>query len=452
MRGRWLVAQCGLFLSVGAVLAQSPASPQPPSSSQPPSLPYSPPRPPERVPPVAPLQPRTLPPSLTASPKNGGNPIAKPQEIPLPQKENLIPIKAQDISLKRVAGGTWQLWMGQKMLREFGAGDAAEANAHDAARVFRDIRPTEWGVIGSPRPVVEYGLVNGRPPIAPGVGGAGSDAQGVVFAGGGGSGPLVSGAGAKAIIPIDLKTVRVEAVRGVWCLRDDATIHFNFGTNRADADQALAVIHRYGFNRIGVVGSPTPVMNYLFASSDNAPAPNAGPLAQAALQAQIDALTRVGIPVAGVGYVGEMFRFDPRRLEIRKDNGEWQIVWGTELIGRFGPSEFAARDALRAIQESSFNEFCTVGSSGLTFFLVNGKAPTRVPYHVQGRRFDPGALKVAKYGAAWAVTENNHHLLDCASAEEGEILIRVLKHFQFDQLCHLGPSPRVGVSFFAKGK
>jgi len=452
MRGRWLVAKCGLLLSVGAILAQPPASSQPPSSTQPPNLPYSPARPPERVPPVAPLQPRTLPPSLTTPPKNAGNLVAAPQDLPLPMKENLIPIIAQDISLKRVAGGAWQLWMGQKMLRDFGAGDAGEANARDAARVFRDIRPTEWAVIGNPRPVVEYGLINGRPPMAPGIPGGKSDERGGFFPTGSGSNPLVSGAGAKAIIPIDLKTVRVEAVRGVWCVRDDAMIHFNFGPNRADADQALAVIHRYGFNRVGVVGTPAPVMNYLFASTDNVPAPNTGPLAQVALQAQIDGLSRIGIPVAGVGYVGEMFRFDPRKLEIRKDGGEWQIVAGTELIGRFGPSEFAARDAVRAIQDARYNEFCTVGSNGLTFFLVNGKAPTRVPFYVQGRHFDPGSLRVSKSSEKWAVTEANRHLLDCASAEEGETLIRVLKHFQFDQLCHLGPSPRVGVSFFAKGK
>ena len=257
---------------------------------------------------------------------------------------------------------------------------------------------------------------------------------------------------AKTVVPIDLKTVRVEAIRGVWCLRDDANLLFNFGPNKADADQALAVIMRYGFNRVGVIGSPTPVMNYLFASTGPAPDNAAGPLAQVALQGQIDALTRVGIPVGGVGYVGEKFRFDPRKLDVRKDGSEWQIVSGTEVIGRFGPSEFAARDALRAIQDARFNEFCMLGSAGVSFFLVDGKAPTRVPYHVQGRRFDPNALKVAKHRREVGDHREQHATCSsCASAEEGETLIRVLKHYQFDQLCHLGPTARVGISFFAKG-
>ena len=148
-------------------------------------------------------------------------------------------------------------------------------------------------------------------------------------------------------------------------------------------------------------------MNYLFASNDQANVPNLGPYAKVALQSQIDALTRVGIPVAGVGYVGEMFKFDPRKLEVRKDGSEWLIASGAEEIGRYGASEYAARDALRTIQEARFNEFCTVGSAGLTFFLVDGKAPTRVPYHVQGRRFDPNSLKVSQSAGKWAVTENS---------------------------------------------
>jgi len=370
-----------------------------------------------------------------------------PQEVPLPQRENRFPIDSGNVRLKRVGGG-WQLWADQRMLRDFGD---HEADARDVARVFRDIRPTEWATIGSPRPVVEYGLVNGRPPMTADLPSHGADESRNVFQGGGASGPAVSGAGAKAILPIDLKTVRVEAVRGVWCVRDDTHLFFNFGPNKADAEQAHAVILRYGFNRVGVVGAQTPVMHYLFASADTA-APKATPLAKLELQGQIEGLTRVGIPVGGVGYVGEMFRFDPRKLEVRTEGGDWIIASGTDAIGRYGPSEYAARDALRTIQQARFNEFCQVGSGDLTFFLVDGKAPIRPPYHTQVRQFDPSTLKVRKLGDKWSIAENSRHLLDCASADEGETLIRLLRHYQFDTLCHLGPSPKLGVTFLAKGR
>jgi hypothetical protein len=334
------------------------------------------------------------------------------------------------------------------MLRDFGD---HEMDGRDVVRVYRDIRPTEWVTIGSPRPIVEYGLVNGRAPMAPGTPGASSDEPRNVFRVGRGDAPPVSAAGAKEVIAIDLKSVRVEAVRGVWCVRDDANILFNFGLNKADADQAHAAILRYGFNRVGVVGSQTPVMHYLFGSPDTNPPP-VGPVQKLQLQSQIEGLGRVGIPVGGVGYVGEMFHFDPRKLEVRKEKGDWIVAAGAEVIGHFGPSEYPAREAARTIQNCRFTEFCTVGSAGLTFFLTDGHAPRRVPLNVQGRSFEPSKLATRQINGKWAVTENGRHLLDCGNADEGETLIRVLKYYQFDQICHLGQSPRQGVTFFAKGR
>jgi hypothetical protein len=192
-------------------------------------------------------------------------------------------------------------------------------------------------------------------------------------------------------------------------------------------------------------------MHYLFGSPDTS-APPLGAVQKLQLQSQIENLGRVGIPVGGVGFVGEMFRFDPRKLEVRKIKGDWIVAAGEEVIGHFGPSEYPARDAVRTIQDCQFTEFCKVGSAGLTFFLTDGRAPRHVPFNVQGRRFDPSTLAARQINGKWSVTENGRPLLDCANAAEGETLVRVLKYYQFDQICHLGQSPRQGVTFFAKGR
>lgn len=500
MRRRILLAQCGLVLGVGSAAAQLPPFPQTPvtpANTQPvqrPQFPQGPVVPASMSPapgapgqPIAPvvrtqppfqpgvaLPPGTLPPGYpapaSATPPgalppglsgqvgqnpNGNpglgqnlNPIAQPQEVPLPYPEAKMPVNVRDVSLKRVSGG-WQLWNGFKMVRDFGD---RENDARNALRVYKDLRPTEWVTIGSPRPVVEYALTDGKSPTT--LGTPGRDDQGngagVVTSGG----PVVTGAGATNIVPIDLRSVRVEAVRGVWCVRDDDNLHFNFGPVKADADQAVAAIRRYGFNRVGIVGQGAPVMTYLFAASEEAMPAKAdkGPLARVALQSQIDGLTRVGIPVAGVGFVGEMTQVDPRKLDVRKDGSDWVVASGTEVLGRFGPSEWTARDAARAMGDMRVTEFCKVGSAGLTFFLVNGKAPTRVPFNLRGRRFDPAALKVQQYGNRFAVTENGRHLFDCATAEEGETMLRVVKSYGFDQLGLIGASPKTGVQFLTKSQ
>jgi hypothetical protein len=486
MRRRLLLAQWGLVLGTATASAQVSPIPQAPPQPNfpPPSFPGSAgpqipasqfpafpnPAPPGMLPPVGsnlPGQPGypPMPPGYPGAYSPGlpsPTPIAQPQEIPLPQPENKVSLNAGDVSLKRTYTG-WQLWAGQRVLRDFGD---RETDARDTLQVYRDLRPTEWVTIGSAKPVVEYALVNGRPPATLGMPGQGNgndqnnmngqgnaigqaSGQGAINFGG----PAVTGAGAKLVLPIDLRSVRVEAIRGVWCLRDDNAIHFNFGLAKADAQQALAVVQRYGFNRIGVVGDPAaPVMTYFFVGADNGlPGGKQAqdPFARAALQAQIDGLSRVGIPVPGVGYVGEMMSIDARKLDVRKDRSDWVVVSGGEVLGRFGPSEWNARDAARTISDAHFTEFCRVG--GLTFFLADGKAPTRVPFHTQGRRFDPGSLKVQQYGGKWAVMENGRHLFDAATAEEGETLVRVVKAFGFDQLCRIGQG-NTGIPFLAKGQ
>lgn len=506
MRRRLLLAKLSLVVGTGAATAQlpripeappilpplpaiplAPANPAPPAPNFPqqpqlplpqfPQQPQFPSQPQGQLPPLRPDMPARptnpgafpgqpgTPGPATPSPYNpyapppltNPNPVAQPQEITLPQPENKIPLQARDISLKRAHTG-WQIWAGQRVLRDFGNDRDSETNARDAFRVYQDLRPTEWATVGTGRVVVEYALSNGRAPVAPATPNddprnpnPGLTANGVQT----GAGQTATGAGAKLVVPIDLRTVRVEAVRGVWCLRDDDSIHFNFGPVKADAEQALAVVRRYGFNRVGVVGPiEAPVMTYFFVGPEvqHPGGTDKSPLARAGLQAQIDGLQRVGIPVPGVGYVGESVRIDPRKLDVRKDGAEWVVACGAEVLGRFGPTEFAARDAARTLADARFTEFCKVGSAGLTFFLVNGKAPTRVPFAAQGNRFDLASLKVVKYGDKFAVTENGKRLFDCASAEEGETLVRVVKHFGFDQLCHLGPSPKTGVSFLAKGQ
>jgi hypothetical protein len=333
----------------------------------------------------------------------------------------LVPIDPTAVTVRRVNTG-WQVWAGRRLFKDL----PGEADGPEVARVIRELRPTEWAAIGSPRPVVEYGLINGRPPIAGGF--------------------------PKMIVPIDLATVRVEPVKGVWCVRDGDSILFNFGFARADAEQALAVVRKYGFNRVGVVGTPAaPALTYLFATleAEKVPRPAGGALTAAA---QENALTRTGIPVPGVGYVGEMVRIDPRKVEVRREGPEWVVVSGPEVLARLGAGEWLARDAARLIQEGRFTEFCKFGSAGLTFFLVNGRAPTRVPFAAQGRRFNPAELKAQPINGRWAVTESGRHLFDVSGPDEGEQLIRLLRHFQFDQACQLGSSPRASLRFLARGR
>lgn len=433
MRGRLLIAGLGIFTSFAPLFAQFP-----PSRGPAPYTPASPPiqirRLPEPLRPQAPILPpgSPLPPAApqpaASSPTTQGSPDgavmpASRVETPLPQPEAKFAIDSGAVTVKKI-GGSWQVWAGPLPLKNLGND---ETGAKDIVRVMHEQRPTEWVQIGSPRPIVEYGLTNGRPAITAGF--------------------------PRAVAPIDLRTVRVEPVKGVWCLKDAGNIHFNFGLNKGDADQALAVIRKYGFNRIGQVGSDAnaPALTYFFVALE-ADGAKPAPSNALALAAQENGLARTGIPVPGVGYIGEMVKIDARKIEVRRDGADWLVSCGNEVLARFGQDQNAARDAQRLIKDGQFTEFCRAGPPGLTFFLVNGQSPNRVPLFVQGRRFDLKGLKASQVGPRWAVTERGRHLFDVNSAEEGEAAIALLKHYQFDQLCQVGSSPRASLIFLAKGR
>jgi hypothetical protein len=390
-------------------------------------------------------------PPAANAPSSPGTSTSPSNEIKLPYAEQKIAISVMDVQVKR-AGGGWQVCAGQKVMREIGDNELA---ARDMVRVLRDLRPNEWITIGGAKPVVEYGLTNGRPALAAASPDKKFDTKVEASADvnqASASGPIVTGAGAKIIQAIDLRTARIEPIRGVWCVRDDNTIFFNFGTDKASAEQTVAVIHKYGFNRIGIVGSQTqPTMSYLFTSLDAAPKTMTG---QMFLNAQIDAFTRTGIPIPGVGFAGEMIKIDPKKVEARKDGFEWIVAAGPEVLGRFGVTEWAAREAARTIQDARFTEFCKLGGpSNITFFLRDGKSPTRAPLNAQGRSFDPNFLKVQQVNGKWAVTEGGKPIFDVGGQQDGETVIRVLKAYGFDQTARLSAgTPTGGITFLVKSR
>ena len=389
----------------------------------------NPSREPGRLPPgfgpqIFPQTPHNLPRSDVQAPALGLNERKSPDlkaDVQLPQKEHLIRIDGSALIARR-QNENWQIWAGTTLLHEFGK---HQSEAEEMVRQMRELRPTEWAGIGAGHPVVEYGLTKGEaftPTYEP-----------------------------KHSAMLDLKSLRAESVRGAWVLRDDHSIALNFGVNRADAEQAAAVARRYGFNRIGWVGDTTPVLTYFFAMPVNASAKSGG-LGAALKNFQEDNLTRTGIDLGGTGFVGERIVIDAKKCEVRKEKGEYQVVHGTDVIAKFGASEWSARDALRVVQDSRATEFCRFNAD-ITFFLVNGQPPAKVPFSVQATRFNPEDLKVrSASGGQFALYDGGNRQVfgPFATQVEAEQLAKLLKHYKFDQTCQMGLSSKGGLKFMAK--
>lgn len=108
-----------------------------------------------------PAPPRPLPPAVTAV-----QPAAVAPDVPLPHPEKLTKLDSGSVLVRRYVDG-WQVWVGATLFRDFGPDQQA---AEETGRALRELKPTAWAAIGSPRPVVEYGLTDGKPnpwPAAP---------------------------------------------------------------------------------------------------------------------------------------------------------------------------------------------------------------------------------------------------------------------------------------------
>jgi hypothetical protein len=157
-------------------------------------------------------------------------------------------------------GKRWQLRAGTVLLKDFGT---HEAEAREALRIVRTLCLTQRGTVGSPQPVMEYWLAEGHAPQAL--------------------------AGGFRTTPFDLEHLRVERVQAAWCIRDDDRVLLTFGPHADQARQALAVLRRYGFSRVGYVGGGVPFMMYFLAGQSRGDAfRDAGPAAErtAALRAE----------------------------------------------------------------------------------------------------------------------------------------------------------------------
>jgi len=59
------------------------------------------------------------------------------------------------------------------------------------------------------------------------------------------------------------RNVQVKQAQGRWKIADGNSWLLDFAGNRAEAQQAHAIINKYGFSRICYVGRPNPPMTFL---------------------------------------------------------------------------------------------------------------------------------------------------------------------------------------------
>jgi hypothetical protein len=302
-------------------------------------------------------------------------------------------------------------------------------------------------------------------------------------------------------IPIDRTTLRVEAVHGYWCVRDDRNTFFNFGGRKDEAALALAVMKRHAFDRIGLIGQGTPAMLVLLgtpagiaATTLHAPPPprgrvvtnralegadpSFGELSPSLLHASrmqaspgmtgqagqlTDPLKRQntmpGSDLAGaatsfnrqlappsarsvdLAALADRVPLDFHQARLSRDAQGWKLLCGNYAVAAFGPDERQAKLAEMAFRTSRFTEQCVIGhpKPAFTYYLVNGKPPRELPFGAASVAFRPDDLAVQKINGAWAICDINRPLFFFGDrAEEAKEALKAILHYRFDAFCRLG--------------
>jgi hypothetical protein len=360
----------------------------------------------------------------------------------------------------------WVVIAGDQVLKDFGR---READARQGLRLIHDLGLTQRGTVGRPAPVMEYWLAAGRTPS--------------------GSTPGLH------LLPIDQGSLRVEQIQAQWCLRDDLRVLFNFGLHPDEARRALAIARKHRFVQVGVLGQNYPSMMVFLGPPEGTDvtltpsrihktsARQAAATANRPPDRFLGSVVSTALPALHEGDSGvrpahvaapekpspgqsgvrknllpgwepgqDLVPFDWRHVQVRQQEGVWQLVAADHVLASFGGDESSARQALAAVRHYHLTEQCLVGRPKplFAYFLAAGQAPRGLMFGLAGGSFQPDKLAVEPLGRQWALCEGDRVLVILGEqAEEARELLDTIRRQRFDHLVWIG-SRETGMSLFLR--
>jgi hypothetical protein len=366
----------------------------------------------------------------------------------------------------------WLLVCDNEVLKDLGV---HEREARAALRLIQELGVNQYGTAGAPQPVMEYWLINGKPPQ--------------------GRGP----AGLHTLA-LDQASLRVEQVQGQWRLREAHRVLFSFGYRADEANRALAVVRRYGFTHVGFLGHDAPVLYVFFAASGGGPAvlANAQPTHSSSRQMAtprfprlakdangkprmeksgpglgLEALTPALPPLAQPGAGGKdgwrgspqrgglspapvdtgRMAFDWRQVQMRQDQGEWKLMAGQTELENFGVNVQDARMALSAVRYYRFTErWRASGERPADYYLANGQSPRGMLFGLRGEAFEPDKVEVKEEQGGCSLVQGRRVLLRLGDREEAGRLLEAVQRNKFDRVCKLGDPGREAMTVFVRSR
>jgi hypothetical protein len=138
-------------------------------------------------------------------------------------------------------------------------------------------------------------------------------------------------------MPFDPAKAKVVSAGGRWKVAVDGVWLLDFGSSKAEAQQALKIIQHYKLNTQCFVGRPGPSMEFYLVG---------------------------GVAPSGAMAGEDAIPFDPANVQAQFVAGRWKVVDGAQWLMDFDQSEAEARQAVSYILRYGFKFMCFVGRPG----------------------------------------------------------------------------------------
>ncbi len=162
----------------------------------------------------------------------------QPMPMPLPQpgpavQEDCVSFNPNTATVRKI-GGRWKVVDGNHWMFDFGS---KKNEAYRTLEIIKHYGMNQSCFVGRPDPSFQYMLVSGKSP----------------------KGAL----GGEDCVSFNPNTIQVKEFNGRWKIVDGSHWMFDFGSKKAEAEKAYAIIKKYGFTRSCFVGRPDPSFVYL---------------------------------------------------------------------------------------------------------------------------------------------------------------------------------------------
>jgi len=131
--------------------------------------------------------------------------------------------------------------------------------------------------------------------------------------------------------------------------------------------------------------------------------------------------------------------FNWQQTQAVRDNGDWKLQVGNQLLGNFGLDEAAAKLAQSAVHFYHFTEYQRCGTGPAGYFLCTGQAPRGLMGGTRGEVFQPELVTVRQQRSGWVLTQGQRVLIECGpNASDAQAMLEAIRKYNFDAICRIG--------------